>query len=141
MDGFTWVILILAVLLLLYIAFSEQRATCNPKDMTDSPKKMGSFIFNMATGENTWSKSLKVIMGKQPTSTDDSIATFWKHVYPKDVEIVKQGINEAVETGHLAYRYRAVLSDGTIKHMRVCGNVTYNSDGAPVMMSGFCVEE
>ncbi|MDI3559209.1 ATP-binding protein [Bradyrhizobium sp. Arg816] len=79
----------------------------------------GSFGWNVETGELFWSDETFRIFDLAPTSRP-SLDVVLKRTHPDDLESVRAAIDRAVkDRKDIALEQRLVMSDGSIKHIRV----------------------
>ncbi|UGX90516.1 ATP-binding protein [Bradyrhizobium barranii subsp. barranii] len=79
----------------------------------------GSFGWNVETGELFWSDETFRIFDLAPTS-HPSLDVVLKRTHPDDLESVRAAIDRAVkDRKDIALEQRLVMSDGSIKHIRV----------------------
>lgn len=79
----------------------------------------GSFGWNVETGELFWSDETFRIFDLTPTSRP-SLDFVLKRTHPDDLESVRAAIDRAVkDRKDISHEQRLVMSDGSIKHIRV----------------------
>jgi PAS domain S-box-containing protein len=77
---------------------------------------VGSWEWNLDTGELVWSDELIAIFGRRPEAIGDAKAGAWMDiVHPDDVEAVQASVDEARETRHSENEYRIVRPDGEVR--------------------------
>ena len=81
--------------------------------------RTGSFGWNVSSGEVFWSEETYRIFGYD-TRTKPSIATVVQRVYPDDIALVRQVIEQATQ-GHqdFEFEHRLLMPDGAVKHVHV----------------------
>ncbi|AHY51620.1 ATP-binding protein [Bradyrhizobium japonicum] len=79
----------------------------------------GSFGWNVASGELFWSDETFRIFDVDPASPP-SLGLVLKRTHPDDLNAVREAIDHAVkDRNDFSQEYRLVLSDGSIRHIRV----------------------
>jgi PAS domain S-box-containing protein len=88
--------------------------------------KMGTWDWNVGTGELRWSEQCSKIMG-QPHREYDTIEKFGKTIHPDDRDFVWQCVENAKQD-RAVYNpdFRVVHSDGTIKWVSCAGRFVYD---------------
>jgi PAS domain S-box-containing protein len=101
--------------------------------------KIGSWEWNVVSGEVTWSDELFRIYGLEPGSIDVSYEDFLARVHPDDREQVDQRNRRCFET-HEPFEdvKRIHRADGTLFLMRTRGELVCDADGLPLRMIGIC---
>ncbi len=99
---------------------------------------IGSWEWNLQTGETHWSPENYAIHGydqDSPTLTPDMLI---KAVYPDDQEMVSTAISRVVSEGKPAnLEYRVFRPDGSIRVIHaISDNVEFDAEGKPSMMYG-----
>ncbi len=100
-----------------------------------STARLGSWDFDVASGEVYWSDELYRIFGLEigiPMNRD----TFMEACHPDDQEALEEAIGKAMASGEsYVVQHRVVWPDGEIRHVRGRGRVVME-DGQPVRMFG-----
>ncbi|MFQ4146071.1 PAS domain S-box protein [Chlorogloeopsis sp. ULAP02] len=98
---------------------------------------MGSWDWNIQTGEVYWSPNLERLFGLVPGSFDCRYETVMAMIHPDDRQWVLQAINCAVyEQQEYNIEFRFIKPDGKIRWAVGRGQVFYNAIGNPVRMTG-----
>jgi PAS domain S-box-containing protein len=99
--------------------------------------KMGSWEWDIKTGEERWSDEQYRIFGLEPDGKPVDYDLFINSLHPDDEEKVLKAINDAL-TGVKPYdeEFRIIAKQGGIKHIEARGEVYRNSTGEPVKMIG-----
>lgn len=98
---------------------------------------MGSWDWNIQTGEVNWSTSLEHLFGMAPGSFDGRYETVRAMIYPEDLPRVEQALQRALynrEEYNIEFRF--FKPDGTVRWALSLGHVVYDDDGNPVIMAG-----
>jgi PAS domain S-box-containing protein len=99
--------------------------------------RLGSWEWDIATNEVTWSDELFRVYGHEPGGVEVSFETFLGFVHPDDREMVGRTVQDAL-TSHAPFRFdhRIILADGTIRWLEGRGHVVLDDTGSPVRMVG-----
>jgi PAS domain-containing protein len=107
-----------------------------PADFSD-PRKIGMFDYNIVTGRNTWSKELREIYGYTEDEYKEVITDWSSMIHPDDVKKVQNALQNSFQTGIYKTSFRVILPHtGEIKLIQACGQVVYDSNGKPRVLSG-----
>jgi len=103
--------------------------------------RMGSWAFDLASGQVTWSDETYRIQGLDPASDEASFERFMDLIHPEDRARVEQTYRESVDLGKpYETRYRIVLGDGRLRHLHVRGETEY-ADGKAMRSVGMVADE
>lgn len=98
---------------------------------------LGSWEWEIATNEVTWSDEMFRVYGVEPGSIAVSFETFLGFVPPEDREMVQRAVQEAFERREpFAFDHRIVRPDGTIRWLHGKGHVVADDAGIPLRMIG-----
>jgi len=101
--------------------------------------QLGTWDWNIGTGEIIWSRSLEAIHGLAPGSFGGTFADFLKDIHVEDRALVTQAIAQAREQGTaLDITYRICWPDGSIHWVEGRGRCFADAGGATVRMLGVC---
>lgn len=99
--------------------------------------RIGSWTWDIVSNELVWSDDVYLIFGLSHEEFRASYDAFLERVHPDDREFVKRSVNETIhEKRPYSVEHRIVLPDGRQRIVHGRGAVKFNSDGAPVRMSG-----
>lgn len=99
--------------------------------------RMGTWDWNIATGEVTWSESKASVFGIMPQDFGGTYEAFLNFVYPEDRDSIVQAITQAVQEGtDYNTEFRIIRSDGTVRWITSRGQVFYDETGKPIRMVG-----
>jgi PAS domain S-box-containing protein len=103
---------------------------------------MGSWDWEIETGEVRWSRNMYAIYGLDPDRFIPSLPSFRACVHPDDREFLEEKIEEILSTGAAAeFDFRIVKPDGSTRVLMTKGEVTaQSSDGRPRVMTGVNVD-
>ncbi|MBD2770585.1 PAS domain-containing protein, partial [Iningainema tapete] len=99
--------------------------------------RMGTWDWNILTGEIKWSDNLEALFGLQVGEFDGSLAMFFSRVHPDDRDRLQQAINAAITAGaDYNIEFRVVYPNNNIRWALSQGQVFYNQAGQAVRMAG-----
>lgn len=98
---------------------------------------LGSWEWDIESGEVQWSNELFRIFGHEPGSITVTYDTFLATLLPDDHDRTLAAINQAL-TGPAAYdiEYRIVRPDGVVRVVHARGDVQRNAAGHPLSIAG-----
>lgn len=100
---------------------------------------LGSWSWDLRTGEISWSPQLYEIYGIAPEAFGRSFDDFLSRVHPEDRETVSETIANACRSGTgFRSEERIVRPDGAVRHLQSCGEVVKDKNGQVVEMLGIC---
>ncbi|PWT92998.1 MAG: hypothetical protein C5B56_01470, partial [Proteobacteria bacterium] len=99
---------------------------------------VGTWEWNIVTGEDRWSDNMEAIHGMAPGSFHGNIRDMMETVYPADRDMVSAAVRRAFETHELyEVEYRTIGQDGQIRWIEAKGRVVYDElTGQPLRMIG-----
>jgi two-component system, cell cycle sensor histidine kinase and response regulator CckA len=98
---------------------------------------LGSWQFDVATGEVLWSDELWRIFGLTPRAFGLSFEEYLAMVHKDDQAVVKSANEKSQqEKTEFAYDYRIVHPDGTVRFLRARGRVIVDEDGHMIRIAG-----
>jgi PAS domain S-box-containing protein len=93
--------------------------------------RTGSFGCSLSTGEMIWSEETFRIYGYDP-STQPSVERVLERVHPEDRVLVQEHIDQAARDGKDCHvECRLLLSDDSVKHVRIEAHASKNELGIP----------
>ncbi|MBE9181756.1 PAS domain S-box protein [Oculatella sp. LEGE 06141] len=99
--------------------------------------KIGSWDWNIQTGQIHWSTNLETLFGMAAGSFDGQYATVRAMMHPDDLPSVEQAIHRAINEGEeYNIEFRFLKPDGTVRWALGLGRVFYDASGNPVSMAG-----
>ncbi len=102
---------------------------------------LGTWRWNMRTGETIWDERLESLFGLAPGSFDGTFDAYRSLLHPDDRESVLAKVEEAVrEKASYAVEHRVVWPDGSVHWMQGKGTVTVDASGDPTGTIG-CVAD
>ena len=99
---------------------------------------IGSWLWNIATGELRWSDELYDMYEVDPSTFTPSISSFNDYIHPDDRLVVLQKIEQIIATGTpIDFEFRIVSRTGKERILRTVGQVIkFDSSGNPLIMVG-----
>lgn len=98
---------------------------------------VGSWEWELVSGQVSWSDELYRIFGLDPNSWTPSYERFIERVHVEDRELVESSIGSTLETSEpLRYEARVTRLDGEQRTIDCVGAPVANGDAAPVKMVG-----
>lgn len=99
--------------------------------------RLGSWEWNLKTGEARWSKQAYRILGKRRSQAPTSYATFLDSVHPKDRATVSTAIGDAVQKGgSFSVEHRIIDPKGKLRVAHTHGKVLAGEDGDAELVRG-----
>ncbi len=118
------------------IDVTERKQTEQLFQLAAEVSRMGVWDWDETTGKLSWDGAMRDIFGIPPEG-EITLDTFYRAVYPPDLERVKQAWREAIESGrpyHLEYRVRK--PNGVTGWIHARGQGTSNDKGRVLRMIG-----
>lgn len=98
---------------------------------------VGSWDWNIRTGEGLWSETTYQIFGVRPEDFAGKVSNFYQFVHPDDQPVVRQAMKSCLDSGaEYDIEHRIVRPDGSVRWVAERGNVLRDDNGAPVRMLG-----
>jgi PAS domain-containing protein len=100
--------------------------------------KIGSWEWDLVSGNLYWSDEHFRIF-EIPFDTDPSVLfeTYRSKIHPDDLKVMDPMVENAIKTGQpFEFNHRALLKDGSIRHVRGLGNAIYGSDNKIIGVHG-----
>jgi PAS domain S-box-containing protein len=100
--------------------------------------RIGSFEWDVVTGNVYWSPDLERMYGLEPGMFEGNFAGWRKRCEPEDAERISSEILQILGRRQELYDYefRAILPDGTRRWLRGQAQFEYRPDGEPLRMLG-----
>ncbi len=98
---------------------------------------VGSFEFNLQTGQHHWSAQTYRIWNRDPALGPISAEKMFEHVHADDRERFAAAVQRAIASGEsYTHQYRIQGADGTVRHLLSHGRVSIDELGRPTMLTG-----
>lgn len=98
---------------------------------------IGTWDWNIQTGELVWSEKIPVLFGYPAGDLDTSYENFLQAVHPEDRQAVIDAVNACVERDvPYEIEHRVVWPDGTVRWLLERGAVVRDEGGRPLHMLG-----
>ncbi len=99
--------------------------------------QMGTWAWNIQTGDIQWSDNLEAIHGMAPGSFDGTFEGYLQVLHPHDRASFQQAIRESIEnkTG-FRVEFRIVWPDNSVHWIMGKGRAFYDENGQPIRMVG-----
>lgn len=103
--------------------------------------RAGIWEWDIQTGEIVWTKELYRLFGVDPEKARAGFDAWRTAIHPDDREVAGERIESAIANRTpLASEYRIVLPSGDVRWIAALGDTTYDDRGAPLRMSGICID-
>ena len=99
---------------------------------------VGTWEWNIATGEDRWSENMESIHGMPPGSFHRTIEDVIRNIHPDDRDMVRSKISHSIDSREqYEVEYRTIGEDGNAGWVEAKGRVLYDQHtGQPVRMMG-----
>ena len=99
--------------------------------------RLGNWEWTMTSNQLLWSDEVYRIFGLTPDTFGASYDAFIGHVHPDDRQLVQEAVNRAIqEKEPYSIQHRIVCPDGAEKVVHERGEVLFDDDGKPLVMTG-----
>lgn len=99
---------------------------------------VGSWQADLITGATKWSDQQKRIFGYDLGERIVNYETFLNHVHPKEIELVKKALNEAMEyQDSYESEFSIIDKAGNVKYIHSKIVIERNSEKKPIRLAGF----
>jgi PAS domain S-box-containing protein len=103
--------------------------------------KLGTWEWDIRSNELQWSPTLQRLHGLAPGSFSGTIDAFLHDMHPDDRDTVLNSVQRALTEGvEHRVEYRVVQPDGTQRWVMGRGQVVRDEHGAPLRMTGVCMD-
>jgi len=99
---------------------------------------IGSWEWNIKTGDIIWSNELYSIYGLDPNTFIPTLSSFGDYMHPDDEEYVNQHVDQILsENKSHNFDFRIILDDGSIRVLNTLAEVTkFDKNGEPEIIIG-----
>ncbi|MCB9866694.1 MAG: PAS domain S-box protein [Phycisphaerales bacterium] len=98
--------------------------------------RLGSWEWDLVTGELNWSDELFRLYGLAPSKDAPLLSVLRELAHPDDRDVLERAIAEAQSGTFESVDYRIVLPDRSIRHVHAMGKIVHDSAGRPVRAHG-----
>lgn len=131
-------------LTVIYQDISESRNTAQALRTTEQRLQfaqlaagLGSWEWNVKTGELWWSEGIWVLHGREIGSLPPTFENWMNLVHPEDRAACEQAIHAALAgKGDYESEYRTIFPDNTVRWVMARGQVRFDENGSPERMLG-----
>ncbi len=103
--------------------------------------KLGSWRWDLRTGEARWSAELYRIYGRDPADGVPPLERWTDHIHPDDLDGLLAAIDDAQTSGRYEAEYRLWrYDDGSERTLLARGEVAYDERGTPVVQRGVALD-
>jgi PAS domain S-box-containing protein len=102
---------------------------------------IGSWEFDVVSGEITWSEEKFHILGLDPNKPEPKYAELIEKIHPDDRERFQQATSQAIALGRCyELDYRIVRSDGQVRYIEGRGETVVNEQGQVIRLFGTALD-
>ncbi len=103
--------------------------------------QVGTWDWDIQTGEIVWSATMEALMGLPPSSFDGTFKTVKSLIHPEDQKRVTEAIRAAIEDdADYCIEFRFVRPDGAVRWALGKGDVVRDQGGTPLRMTGVDID-
>lgn len=98
---------------------------------------VGSWRWNIQTGELSWSEEIESIFGMKSGEFERTYEAFISIVHPEDRERLQKAVDSAInDRSQYKVEHRIIWPDGSVHWVEETGSVFYSPQGTPLEMIG-----
>lgn len=110
-------------------------------DSTLAAAEIGTWLWDIEKNDFTADRNLTSLYGLDERALNGDPDLHYRHIYPEDLDAVKQSERDALSSGVFAStEFRVKLANGTVKWMARRGKVQLNEEGKALFMSGLLID-
>jgi PAS domain S-box-containing protein len=109
-------------------------------ELAQSVAHMGSWEFNIATHETSWSPEAYRLLGYAAGEVQPSLDAYLRAVLPEDLSIVRRGVEDALEGNAYSFEHRARGLDEEVRVLQSRTEVGRDASGRPVRLVGTLID-
>jgi PAS domain S-box-containing protein len=102
--------------------------------------RIGTFEWNIQTGENTWTPELEAMYGLPPGGFGGTQQQWENLVHPEDRPDAVRRVEQAMQTGRFEAEWRVIRPDGTLRWLAGRASVLKDEAGKPLRLIGVNIE-
>lgn len=113
--------------------------TESEKNLAQAQKmaRLGSWVWNMETGDVTWSQEIYRLFGVDHDSFDPALDSVEARLHPEDRPLYKKMMKLALAGGgQLTLEARVLLPDGTVRHLNSTAEGSFDDEGNLIRLAG-----
>lgn len=114
----------------------QRRAYAERMRIAQEVAKVGTFEWNVTTGQIIWTSELEALYGMPPGSFGGGYEAWSAMVHPEDLPFVEADIQRSLENGTFESVWRIRRPEGDVRWISGRGFVFHNGEGRPVQMVG-----
>jgi PAS domain S-box-containing protein len=116
---------------------AEHETVLTRLDLAMDAAGVGSFDWDLLTGELTWDERLMRIFDYKPEDFDSTIEGFNRRLHPDDLDRVTAALRATIEhDAEYDEVYRIVVADGSVRWVSARGRALHDDSGATVRILG-----
>ncbi len=99
--------------------------------------EIGSWEYNINTGEVTWSEQIESIFGLNKGQFKGTYKDFMNHVHPDDRTLIQREVDRCIKKGKdYDIEHRIIWPDGSVHWLREMGDIFKDKNNKPYRMLG-----
>ena len=103
--------------------------------------RMGTWEWDVSTGEVHWSPELEKLHGRQPGTFPGKFEAVFEDVYEEDQPLLRANLQRSLENNEEhRIEYRIMKPDGETRWIERRGRAFHDRNGKPVRMVGICAD-
>ncbi|HEX7285830.1 MAG TPA: PAS domain-containing protein [Candidatus Angelobacter sp.] len=116
---------------------TQLRSALDRLEIAHNAANIGTWDWNIRSGELIWSDNIAPIHGLDPQQFDGKLETWLKTIHPDDLPMVQANIQKAIaERSDYYVEFRTIWADGKEHWVSGQGKVIVGADGQPERMVG-----
>ncbi|MEX1103468.1 MAG: PAS domain S-box protein, partial [Dehalococcoidia bacterium] len=108
--------------------------------LAQSAARMGTWEWDVASGEVTWSEAMEAVYGIEPGSFPGTFEAFLHSVHPDDRGTVMASVQQLEADGHSDMEHRIIRPDGEVRWLAGRGQMFRGLDGRPLKAIGVGID-
>ncbi len=121
-------------------ARAEAQSTAERFRLAQQAARIGSFEWNIKTGQNSWTPELESMYGLKDGTFAGTQSAWEELVHPDDREEAKRRVREAFQNGQFEYEWRVIWPDGSIRWIFGRALVFKDQAGEPERLLGVNID-
>jgi len=109
-------------------------------NLAQKSARLGSFEWNIQTGEVIWSEETEALYGLPPGGFSGDYEAWAKLVHPEDRPHAEQAVRRALVDGEYNAEWRVIWPDGSIHWIITRGKVFFDDAGRPLRLIGVDID-